>query len=358
MIPTAFAPVLALFGLSFGAPVSLEKRSPGRVVNAGNAAVIDPAGVYIRVASLNNGGLLAGYAASDGSQHVLRTAKSTDGGQSWNRLGEVYRADAATHDVDNAFPLQIPGGRVLYAYRNHDRTSSGYTRYRITVSYSDDGGITFKYLSTVAERAASGVNGLWEPFLRLANDGTLQCYYSAESEATNQDGYMRQSSDGGKTWSAPIMISGEGRTSRDGMIGVAKIDNNGNLLAVFENTESGGFSIDYVISHDDGRSWGERTRLYTAANNGEATAPQVVNVGGTLVASFMTDESTGSNGSDGAQMKVITSTNGGKTWSASVVTGDVASHWPGLFARDSTHFLALYSKNGLGAVSQLYQLVN
>jgi hypothetical protein len=128
--------------------------------------------------------------------------------------------------------------------------------------------------------------------------------------------------------------------------------------AVFENTESGFFSIDYVISHDDGRSWGERGRLYTAKNNGEAIAPQVVSVGGTLVVSFMTDESTGGNGADGAQMKVITSTNGGKTWSGSVVTGEVASHWPGLFAQDSTHFLALYSKNGVGAVSQLYQLAN
>lgn len=74
--------------------------------------------------------------------------------------------------------------------------------------------------------------------------------------------------------------------------------------------------------------------------------------------SFMTDESVGGTGADGAQMKVITSTNGGGSWSGSVVTGQVASHWPGLFARDSTHFLALYSKDGIGAVSQLYQLAN
>ncbi|KAI1277639.1 glycoside hydrolase family 93 protein [Xylaria sp. FL0933] len=338
-----------------GAPVI---RAGGRVVKASNTVVIDPAGVYIRVTSLKNGSLLAGYAATDGTQHVLRAAKSTDGGQSWFLQGEVYRADKTTHDLDNAFPLQIPSGRILYAYRNHDRPNSQYTYYRITVSYSDDGGSTFKYLSTVAERAASGVNGLWEPFLRVANDGTLQCYYSGENSSTDQDGYMRQSSDGGVTWSSPITISGSGVTSRDGMIGVANTDSNGNLMAVFENTESGFFSIDYVRSHDDGKSWGERGRLYTAANNGQAIAPQICNVGGTLVASFMTDESVGSNGADGAQMKVVTSTTGGATWSAAVVTGEVASHWPGLFARDSTHFLALYSKDGLGAVSQLYQLAN
>ncbi|KAI1426942.1 glycoside hydrolase family 93 protein [Xylaria sp. FL1777] len=355
MFSTILAATRAFFRLPFRTPAS---RLAGRVVQISSTEVIDSAGVYIRATALKDGSLLAGYAATDGTQHVLRTARSTNGGLSWSLRGEVYRADKTNYDVDNAFPLQLPSGRVLYAYRNHDRPNSVYTYYRITISYSDDGGVTFKYLSTVDQRAASGFNGLWEPFLRIANDGTLQCYYSGENSSTDQDGYMRQSSDGGLTWSSPITISGSGVTSRDGMIGVAKIDNNGNLMAVFENTESGRFSIDYVLSHSDGRSWGQRTRLYTASNNGQAIAPQICNVGGTLVVSFMTDESVGSNGADGAQMKVVTSTTGGATWNASVVTGQVASHWPGLFARDSTHFLALYSKDGLGAVSQLYQLTN
>ncbi len=116
--------------------------------------------------------------------------------------------------------------------------------------------------------------------------------------------------------------------------------------------------MDCVISHDDGYSWGERGRLYTPRGNAIAGAPQVYNVWGTLVASFMTNEDVaGTNGYDGAQMKVITSTDGARSWSGSVVTGEAASHWPGVFNRDPTHFLALYSKDGLGAVSQLYELV-
>lgn len=63
-------------------------------------------------------------------------------------------------------------------------------------------------------------------------------------------------------------------------------------------------------------------------------------------------------GYDFAQMKVITSIDGGKTWSGSVVTGEAASHWPGIFNRDPTHFLALYSRDGFGAVSQLYELLD
>ncbi|KAI0855008.1 glycoside hydrolase family 93 protein [Xylaria cubensis] len=333
----------------------VETLLASQVVQQSNPNVIDPAGVYIRATAVN-GGLIAGYAAQDGTQHVLRTAKSTNGGVSWFHQGEVYRADSTNFDIDNAFPLSLPSGRILFAYRNHDRPNGQYTYYRITISYSDDGGVTFQYLSTPAQRAASGVNGLWEPFLRIARDGSLQCYYSAENASNDQDGLMQQSTDGGYTWSSPITVSGAGVTSRDGMIGVAPIDGNGNLIAVFENTESGRFSIDSVLSHDDGRSWGQRARVYTASNGGEAVAPQVINVGGTLVASFNTDESIGDTGAINGQMKVVTSTNGGQTWGPSTVTGQASSHWPGLFTLDSTRFLALYSKDGLGAVSQTYGL--
>ncbi len=135
---------------------------------------------------------------------------------------------------------------------------------------------------------------------------------------------------------------------------------------VFENTESGAFTIDYVLSHDDGYTWGERGRLYTPAGAPAkvAGAPQVYNVGGvggTLVASFMTNEGDDVPQVDGSQMKVVTSSDGARTWSnasaSATVVGATGSHWPGLFGTDPTHFLALYSLDGLGAVGQLYELV-
>lgn len=75
----------------------------------------------------------------------------------------------------------------------------------------------------------------------------------------------------------------------------------------------------------------------------------------------MTDEDVAGipgSGYDGAQMKVVTSIDGGQTWGPATVTGDARSHWPGLYTLNQTHFLALYSKDGLGAVSQHYQLIN
>ena len=80
--------------------------------------------------------------------------------------------------MNNAMPLQLPGGRVLYAYRNHDRTGADwhYTYFRISLSYSDDGGRSFKYLSTVAERVPNGVSGLWEPYCKSLLS-SLTCFF-------------------------------------------------------------------------------------------------------------------------------------------------------------------------------------
>lgn len=160
-------------------------------------------------------------------------------------MGEVFRGPTAEHDINNSMPFQLPSGRILYAYRNHDRTGDDwhYTYFRISISYSDDGGKSFKYLSTVAEAVPSGVNGLWEPFLRLAGDGTLQCYYSAENNGGDQDNFMKYSKDGGQTWSNWVAVSGGNVNSRDGMVGVAPIDGSGNLMLVFPFTTSKHYAL-------------------------------------------------------------------------------------------------------------------
>ncbi|KAL7622836.1 hypothetical protein AAE478_006515 [Parahypoxylon ruwenzoriense] len=201
---------LAVVRTASSSHISLGKRLLGCVVEAGDPVVIDSTGEYIRVSFMNDSSLLGGYVGRDGSQNVLRAVWSTNGGQSWNYPGEVFRGELATHDINNAIPLQLLNGRIIYAPQ----------------------------------------------------------------------------------WQAC-----------------------------------------------------RRTAVYDAW--------------GTLAASFVTNEDVdGTNGYDGAQVKVITSVDGGRTWSSSVVTGEAASHWPGTFNHDATHILALYSKDGLGVVNQLYELQN
>jgi hypothetical protein len=207
------------------------------VTKLGEPVLIDAAGVYVRAIRTADGALAAGYAAQSGLHHVLRVARSVDNATSWQPLGEVWRAESATHDVDNANLLQLPNGRLLFAYRNHDRTEDipggerRYTWYRITISHSDDGGQSWRFLSHVDERGATAEpNGLWEPFLRLASDTTLQVFYSSENNGHDQDNLMRFSRDGGMTWSNSTVVSGGGLKSRDGMTGVARLDGRGSLM--------------------------------------------------------------------------------------------------------------------------------
>lgn len=224
---------VGLTGLVASHPfTSLEPRQAA-INPVEDPVVVDGGGVYMRVTTLPDGSLLAGYTGFDGPTRFLRVSKSTDSGRSWETIGSVDSGPSDTRDMDNAFPLALPDGRILYAFRNHDKVAGGeYTYYRITICVSDDGGVTWRFLSHVNEHAhnPSARNGLWEPFLRLTRDGVIQCFYSSENNNGDQDNIMQASYDGGLTWSGIYGMSGGDVNSRDGMIGVANIDNNGNLM--------------------------------------------------------------------------------------------------------------------------------
>lgn len=241
---------------TFYVPTNSLTLPRGRVIPNGRPAVINQRGNYIRATKLHDGSLLAAYVASEDvpggrPQLVLHTSRSTDGAVTWQPWGEVQRAGQDDFDLDNAFPFQIPenapgGGRLLVAYRKHSLRPGAnplslgkdrYDHYRLGLSVSDDGGQTFEELSTIVESFADkapDLNGVWEPFLRLARDGhTLQCYFSSENSGVDQDNFMRTSSDGGRTWSrdwVPVSGLNDPSPSRDGMVNVAPLDNRGNLM--------------------------------------------------------------------------------------------------------------------------------
>lgn len=227
-------PILPAAELSAAGVEELQRRAAATsaISAVGNVVTVASSGTYLRVSSLEfadgTSGLIGGYTDTSGSDKILRVVQSNNTGQSWDIVGSVASGPSATQELDNPFPLQIESrGRVLYAYRNHDIDSATgeYTYYRITVSYSDDFGANWLFHSQVIERAATTTNnGLWEPFLRLSNDGTtIQCYYSSEDASDDQNNFMKYSTDGGETWSDEIEVSGQGVTSRDGMTGVAVV---------------------------------------------------------------------------------------------------------------------------------------
>ncbi|KAH8689386.1 Sialidase [Talaromyces proteolyticus] len=336
-----------LFTSSLASPLPLDKRVAtaaslsGGQINMGG-------GTYPRANFLQDGSILGTYTASTGGNKVITVVHSTDGGNTWNQIGTVASADASTHDLDNGYPYQLPSGRILVAMRNHDGTSKiGYSYFRITICYSDDGGKTWTYLSTPASDPGP-TNGNWEPFLRMAEDNTtLQLYYSRENSAIDQDSLLRTSTDGGATWSSATVISGaETTNTRDGMLGVTPVSGS-NLIAVFESVPAGGnFAIHSVTSSDGGKTWGNRQTVYAPPNGFNAQAPQVVNVGGTLVASFQTDEDLSSSDQQNEAGKIVTSGDGGATWGNKLTYSQAVSNWGGLLTLDSSSLFGMIDHSG------------
>ena len=139
-----------------------------------------------------------------------------------------------------------------------------------------------------------------------------------------------------------------------GMTGVTTISGT-NLMAVFETESQGTFTVASITSSDDGKTWGNRNTIYTPDSpNTSAGAPQIVNTGGTLCVSFMTNEdSTPSAPSSGyttkTAAKLITSGDGGLTWGNKITVGQVSSVWPGLYDVDKSSFLMLFDHGGAKA---------
>ena len=298
--------------------------------------------------------LLLAYTSMSNGSSTLPVMVSTDNGASWSPRGLIT---TGTGDINNPYMLRLPSGRILAAFRNHDRVTNGtYTHFRITMCTSTDGGASWTWLSEPAAET-DPITGLWEPFLRLSavDPNIVQLFYSRENRRDDQDSLMRTSTDEGVTWSSPTTISGAGITGRDGMLGVARLPDAdpGDLIAVFEtgDTSSGGdgrFTINAVVSYDDGQTWGGRRRVYTAGQNvGNAGAPQVVLQDGSLVVSFMTDESTISGSwPDSSRVKVISSRDAW-SWSDAVDIFSSQALWAGMVCIGTREVLVLGDSGGV-----------
>lgn len=267
----------------------------------------------------------------------------------------VYTNFTSTNWIDNPYPLQLPSGRVLLIVRNHYRQPfSNFLEYRFTMFASDDNGDTFYYVNEAVTKLPSAVpntggQGIYEPFMRIAQDGsTIQLYYSEEDNPTgdaDQNSMMRTSTDGGQTWSnPPKQISGEGITTRDGMLGVVNTGGS-KLIAVFEvfgdsALVGGGSTVGSVFSPDDGVTWGNRTDVYVPATDRSAGSPQVIQVGTTTVVSFMNSNGVaggGLIGYNGTAATIRTSSDGGHTWGTPFDVISTGANEPGLLTLRHTH---------------------
>jgi hypothetical protein len=175
---------------------------------------------------LSDGRLL--YAGKDLWRGETRVGvcESKDDGQSWQWLAEIPVRDGDSHkEYHELHAVETGEGKVIVQIRNHNKTNERET----LQCESDDGGRSWTKPRSI------GVWGLPSHLLRMDDGRLLMTYGHRRAPLGNQ---ARVSSDGGQSWSEPIVLSDDGVTGDLGYPSTVQLGD-GSLLTVWYETMSG-----------------------------------------------------------------------------------------------------------------------
>ena len=146
--------------------------------------------------------------------------ESTDDGMSWHWLSGIpARPGDDLKQYHELHGVETNDGRVVVHIRNHNQPNANET----LQTESTDGGRTWSVPRAI------GVWGLPSFLLRLRNGHLLMSYGHRRSPLGNQ---ARASSDHGRTWSEPLIISGDATSGDLGYPSTVELSD-GSLLTVW-----------------------------------------------------------------------------------------------------------------------------
>lgn len=169
---------------------------------------------------LSGGRLL--YAGKDlwREKHRVGFCESADDGKTWRWLAELPVRKGDSHqNYHELHAVETADGRIVVQIRNHNTANTRET----LQSESSDGGKTWSAPHPI------GVWGLPSHLLRLNDDRLLMTYGHRRPPLGNQ---ARISGDHGRTWSEPIIISGDGVSGDLGYPSTVQLAD-GSLLSVW-----------------------------------------------------------------------------------------------------------------------------
>ena len=175
---------------------------------------------------LSDGRLL--YAGKDlwGPGERVGFCESIDDGQTWRWLADLPERSGDTHaEYHELHAVETADKRIVVQIRNHNAANKGET----LQAESSDGG---KIWSTPK---AIGVWGLPSHLVRLRDGRLVMTYGHRRAPFGNQ---ARISTDHGRTWSEPIVVSGDGVTGDLGYPSTVELAD-GTLLSVWYEVVKG-----------------------------------------------------------------------------------------------------------------------
>jgi sialidase-1 len=146
--------------------------------------------------------------------------ESRDDGQTWRWLAEIpARPGDNTKQYHELHAVETADGQLVVHIRNHNKPNEGET----LQTESADHGQTWSVPHPI------GVWGVPSFLLRLRDGRLLMTYGYRRAPFGNQ---ARVSSDNGRTWSAPLIISGDGASGDLGYPSTVELED-GSLLTVW-----------------------------------------------------------------------------------------------------------------------------
>jgi hypothetical protein len=181
----------------------------------------------------------------------------------------------------------LPAGTVLLAANATGNDARGRVVSEDLQLYaSNDGGHAWRYLGSIIKGGGrpedKDNHGVWEPNLRVLDDGRLVAYYSSEqhkAEGFNQLLAHKVSGDGGRSWGAEhVDVAIPGGVERPGMAVVDRLPN-GRYVMSYEDIDGPQNGHVYLKFSRDGLDWGDPadrgTPVQTQAGAWPAASPIV-----------------------------------------------------------------------------------
>ena len=336
-----FAVVLA--GLLLRPPAPPATR-PAVAVRWDAGRSESPGGKGFAVAA--GGAVFCSAARDEDGRRELRVFRSDDLGKTFRPVGTAAVAPAGT-DLGDAALLVRRDGEIWISYRQnrHRGADADDPTYTVRTARSLDGGRTWQPPVVVAEsRPGPGgpSRGLWASCLFERGDGTLQVYYDDEDTPFRRGfrGHqwvtMRTWDAAAGAWGGPVIAArakDPAHLSREGMMSVVETAP-GRLLMAFESVQvevPHANLIRGVRSDDGGATWSWQTTgrevIYEPPTRPfMALAPWLSPLGqaGQFACVFCTDEDRERADKSGTpppelhmDVKCVTSGDAGRTWSAS-----------------------------------------
>jgi photosystem II stability/assembly factor-like uncharacterized protein len=166
------------------------------------------------------------------SEGRIGVAESKDDGLTWSWLSEIPTrpGDEVKKGYHELFAIETDDGRIVTQIRNHNKPDAGTT----LQCESSDGGRTWTVPKSI------DVWGLPSQLLKLKDGRLLMTYGHRRKPFGNQ---ARISTDHGRTWSAPMIVSGDGTTGDLGYPATVELAD-GTLLTVwYENMKDLGKAV-------------------------------------------------------------------------------------------------------------------